>query len=232
MGGSALNWPEAHYIALIRCLMEEGRQVLISGGPAENALLSRIEESTADTHIAETPGTAGAQKAVKAKAIFYRSQPRRATPSQTVDFLAALCKFSQLVIAPSTGPLHLAVALGKPVVTFYPPLRVQSAVRWGPYLPSAPGLPRLDEPGPQGRGFPSLPSLDDVKSRASILVPDVHCGQESVCLGKVCIYFPCMKGLTVKQALEAVHSHLGACGSSSGRGTAKTLFRDQSIQQE
>jgi ADP-heptose:LPS heptosyltransferase len=167
MGGSALNWPETHYIELIRCLVEEGRQVLISGGPAENSLLDRIESS-----LVGTPD----------RILFYRSWPQGATTSETVDVLAALCRYSQIVIAPSTGPLHLAVALKKPVVTFYPPIRVQSAVRWGPYL--------------------------EDESRASVLVPDVYCGQESECLGKVCNYFPCMKSLTVKRTLEEVHSQL------------------------
>ncbi|MGK5086220.1 glycosyltransferase family 9 protein, partial [Bdellovibrionota bacterium FG-2] len=54
-----------------------------------------------------------------------------------LDFLAGLFSAMQVVVAPSTGPLHLAVALGKPVVSFYPPIRVQSAKRWGPLLGEA-----------------------------------------------------------------------------------------------
>jgi heptosyltransferase-3 len=171
MGGSALNWPEPHYMELIRCLVEEGRQVLVSGGPMENALLDRIELSLTQVPASE-----------KTKVIFYRSRPHNSPTGETVDFLAALCSFSQLVIAPSTGPLHIAVALRKPVVTFYPPIRVQSAVRWGPYI--------------------------EEESQASILVPEVYCGQERECLGKVCNYFPCMKSLTVKQTLNEIHSQL------------------------
>ncbi|MEO5968295.1 MAG: glycosyltransferase family 9 protein [Bdellovibrionia bacterium] len=171
MGGSALNWPESHYIELIRSLVEEGRQILVSGGPVENALLDRIE-----TSLAEMPASE------KTKVILYRSRPQNAPTGETVDFLAALCSFSQLVIAPSTGPLHIAVALRKPVITFYPPIRVQSAVRWGPYL--------------------------EDESQASILVPEVYCGQERECRGKVCNYFPCMKSLTVKQTLDEAHFHL------------------------
>jgi heptosyltransferase-3 len=82
------------------------------------------------------------------------------------------------VVAPSTGPLHIAVALKKPVVTFYPPIRVQSAIRWGPYI------------------------NDD--SQASLLIPEVYCGEDFKCRGNLCNYFPCMKTITVAQAVEQV----------------------------
>lgn len=159
MGGSAINWPESHYIELIRCLLEDKRQVLISGGPTEGELLGRIERALGP---------------LKNSVLFYTANKDR-----KVDFLGALYYFAHVVVAPSTGPLHLAVALGRPVVTFFPPVRVQSAIRWGPYL--------QDE------------------TRASILVPEVYCGQDFNCLGSHCNYFPCMKGLTVRQALEEVN---------------------------
>ena len=162
MGGSALNWPESHYVDLIRGLISEGKQVLITGGPSEHELLSRLEKSL---------GT------LSEKVIVYRTPPERA-----VDFLAGLFALSDLVVAPSTGPLHLAVAIQKPVLSFYPPIRVQSALRWGPYL--------ADE------------------SQASVLVPEAYCGQDFQCLGKQCNYFPCMKSLTVKQAIAEIQKQL------------------------
>lgn len=165
MSGSALNWPESHYIELIRSLIREGRQVLITGGPLEVSLLNRIGEALG---------------ALKEKAIFYGNSEPVGEFVGSLAFLTGLFSFSSLVIAPSTGPLHLAVALGRPVVTFYPPIRVQSAIRWGPYL--------QDE------------------SRAAILVPEVYCGEDFKCVGNVCHYFPCMKSLSVAQAL-ALASH-------------------------
>ena len=96
-----------------------------------------------------------------------------------IDQLAGLMSWADVVVAPSTGPLHLAVALGKPVLTFYPPIRVQSAIRWGPY--------RKEE------------------NKDAVLVPEVYCGQEFKCIGNLCNYYPCMKSLTVQQALEQVH---------------------------
>jgi len=162
MGGSALNWPEHHYQELIRSLVLEGKQILITGGPAEHLLMDRVRDALGP--VAE-------------KIFVYKS-----SADTQIDFLAGLFSFAAVVVAPSTGPLHIAVALGKNVVTFYPPIRVQSALRWGPYLPD--------------------------ESKASILVPEVFCGQEFKCLGNLCNYYPCMKGLTLKQALKEVEKQL------------------------
>ncbi len=59
--------------------------------------------------------------------------------------LACLYSLCKLVIAPSTGPLHLATLVGTPVVGIYSPVRVNSPRRWGPLgmkaktlVPSAP----------------------------------------------------------------------------------------------
>jgi ADP-heptose:LPS heptosyltransferase len=162
MGGSALNWPESHYLELIQGLVQSGRQVLVTGGPAEAGLLERLKRALGE---------------VQSSVFFYLS-----TPPNAIDFLGGLYSQMDVVVAPSTGPLHLAVALGIPVVTFYPPIRVQSALRWGPYL--------QDE------------------NRASVLVPEVYCGQDFECLGNLCNYFPCMKSLSVRRTLQEVQRTL------------------------
>ncbi|HLE00867.1 MAG TPA: glycosyltransferase family 9 protein [Bdellovibrionota bacterium] len=171
MGGSALNWPETHYIELIRAVLKEGTTVLITGGLAEAGLLERIRDAL---------GT------LNEKAIFYRG-------ARPIDFLGGLFSWCSLVVAPSTGPLHLAVALGKRVVTFFPPIRVQSAIRWGPYL--------SDE------------------SRATIFVPEAYCGEDFECRKQLCNYFPCMKSLTVPQALEQVRRQLQAATNEETNST-------------
>ncbi|MFL5813034.1 MAG: glycosyltransferase family 9 protein [Bdellovibrionia bacterium] len=167
MGGSALNWPETHYVEFVRTLLKEGRQVLLTGGPAEVSLLNRIGDALGP---------------LKEKAIFYSNTEPVGGLGATLEFFAGLISHVSLMVAPSTGPLHLAVALDRPVLTFYPPIRVQSAIRWGPYL--------KDE------------------SRASVMVPDVYCGQDFKCLGNLCNYFPCMKSLTVTQALDQANQQL------------------------
>lgn len=161
MGGSALNWPETHYTDLIRALLRDDRKVLVTGGPAETDLIKRIGESLGP---------------LREKLIVFL-----AGPGQKVNFLAALMGWAKVIVAPSTGPLHLAVAMKKPVVAFYPPIRVQSALRWGPYV------------------------RDD--REATVLVPEVYCGEDFRCRGNLCNHFPCMKTITVAHALEKVNSH-------------------------
>jgi heptosyltransferase I len=107
MGGSALNWPEEHYIDLVRKLSSEW-QVILTGGAQEQDLLLKIQNKSESTHVSIL------------------------NPPQSLGFLGALFERASLVIAPSTGPLHLSVAVGTPVVGFYPPIQVQSAKRWGP----------------------------------------------------------------------------------------------------
>ncbi|MGA2506960.1 MAG: glycosyltransferase family 9 protein [Chitinispirillaceae bacterium] len=51
----------------------------------------------------------------------------------TLDELISVIRGSLFVIAPSTGTLHLANALGRPILSFYPPNKTASALRWSPY---------------------------------------------------------------------------------------------------
>ncbi len=163
MGGSALNWPENYYLELARAIVKEGHEVLFTGGPGEGPLLERMKIQAAKTEN---------------NVLIYGGDK-----SGSVDHLAALFGEVDLVVAPSTGPLHIAVALGKPVVTFYPPIRVQSAIRWGPYIEDSEG--------------------------AGILVPEVYCGEDFKCRGPKCNYFPCMKMITPREALGEVLRLLG-----------------------
>ncbi len=114
MGGSALNWPESHYVELVRTLLKDGYPVLVTAGPSEGELLERLRGGTGGRR--ESP-------------IFFGPPDSRG-----LDFLAGLFSFCALVVAPSTGPLHLAVALGRKTLSFYPTIAVQSPTRWGPYV--------------------------------------------------------------------------------------------------
>lgn len=170
MGGSALNWPELHYVELTKALVHEGRTVVLTGGAAESALVDRIADAV-------HKGAADSEKGT-GKLLIYRGGEN----GRNLEDLGGVYSHATVVVAPSTGPLHLAVALGRPVVTFYPPIRVQSAIRWGPYL--------KDE------------------DRASILVPDNYCGEDLQCRGPVCHYYPCMSRLSVSEALTEVHHQI------------------------
>jgi ADP-heptose:LPS heptosyltransferase len=51
--------------------------------------------------------------------------------------LAALLEGAALYISNSTGPLHVAAAVGTPVLGFYPQIPVMGPRRWGPYTTRA-----------------------------------------------------------------------------------------------
>ncbi|NDD92691.1 hypothetical protein EBZ37_11450 [bacterium] len=157
MGGSALNWPESHYLDLAEALLIAGYGVVVTGGPGEQVILDRFMERFGKEYSGSI-FTYGGQFAAD------------------VQRLAAVYRRMKLVIAPSTGPLHVAVAVGSPVLSFYPPVRVQSARRWGPYR----------------------------DTQAVVLTPEVYCGQEFRCAGQRCASFPCMKSISVDRTLMEV----------------------------
>ncbi|OFZ21647.1 MAG: hypothetical protein A2X94_07805 [Bdellovibrionales bacterium GWB1_55_8] len=165
MGGSALNWPLKHYAELIRELAYEGRAVLVTGGITEANLLKEIQGWLGES---------------SRQVIWYV-----AGPDKGLDFLAGLFSWSSVVVAPSTGPLHLAVALGRPVVSFYPPIRVQSAKRWGPYVEDS--------------------------SRAAVLSPEGICKETFRCRKHRCEVNDdsCMRSLPVEDALKYTRRYLG-----------------------
>ncbi len=164
MAGSALNWPESHYAVLGRRLSHR-YNIVITGGPGEEALVERVFQGILrDQNYA--PDQPGIAKYVGTKDLG--------------AFIAFLEKCDALV-APSTGPMHLAVALGKKVITLFSPIRVQSAVRWGPY----------------GVRFGTNLGVD-AADQASVLVPDVNCAENFKCALSACMYYPCMPRISVE----------------------------------
>jgi heptosyltransferase I len=93
-GWGAKRWPAERYGEVARRLAEEGCSVVVNCGPAEEGLARQI---------AETSGGAA-----------------RALPLEMAD-LIAVTRRATLAIAGDTGPLHLASALGKPVVGIFGP---------------------------------------------------------------------------------------------------------------
>ena len=93
-GWGAKRWPVERYAAVARGLIERGFRVLVNAGPGEESLADAIVK-----------GTSGA-----------------ATPLATsLAQLIALTRRIALCVAGDTGPLHLACALGRPVVGIYGP---------------------------------------------------------------------------------------------------------------
>jgi heptosyltransferase-3 len=106
-GGSARDWSPGNFAELAKRLRREGYQVVVTGSAAERPLV----ESVVD-------GSGGSAVSVAGRL--------------SLKELAAFLASAQLYISNSTGPLHIAAAVGTPVIAFYPPIRECSSRRWGP----------------------------------------------------------------------------------------------------
>lgn len=100
-------WSPENYAALIRQLVGARReQILLTGSPSEEPLISGILQNS------------GTQRA-------------RYLPTTLVQFIA-LARRARLFIGGDTGPLHLAAAVGTPIVGIYGPT---DPARNGPFAP-------------------------------------------------------------------------------------------------
>ena len=93
-GWGAKRWPAERYGAVARDLHQQGCMVLVNAGPEEQAMAAEVVRASGGVVQA---------------------------PQFTLERLIALTRRVCLVIAGDTGPLHLACALGKPVVGIYGP---------------------------------------------------------------------------------------------------------------
>ncbi|NBT57754.1 hypothetical protein EBT16_03110, partial [bacterium] len=83
-----------------------------------------------------------------------------------LSVLKEIFRKSRAVIAPSTGPLHLAHLVGVPVIGLYSPVQSHHPRRWGPWG------------GTQ---------------KAAVHLPQVDCPGRKACIGEVCREFNCME---------------------------------------
>jgi heptosyltransferase-1 len=93
-GWGAKRWPIERYATVAQGLVERGLRILINIGPGEEAFAEPIVNATNRTAIAL---------------------------HADLSLLIAVMRRVALAIAGDTGPLHLACALGKPVVGIYGP---------------------------------------------------------------------------------------------------------------
>ncbi len=108
-GGSALDWPLTHFAELADLIDEQLRyQVVLTGAASEAGLIDQMQKLAKRRH-------------------------HRLDGQLDLKQLAALLQRAETVVANSTGPLHLAVAVGTPVVGLYCPIRACHPDRWGPY---------------------------------------------------------------------------------------------------
>lgn len=112
--GHAREWPVDHWKSLAHALVSQGRGVVFTGSAAEG------ERFAAAWPRAERP--AGVHDA------FGRLD---------LTQLAALLGRAAAVVACSTGPLHLAAALGTPTLGLYVPRKGLGVERWAALGPAA-----------------------------------------------------------------------------------------------
>ncbi len=153
-GGSSLNWTPERYAELgDELAAERGVTVAVTGGAHEVALASQM------------------CAAMHAPALNLAGQLSLAQ-------LAALIAQSVLYVGSSTGPSHLAAAVGTPVVALYCPLGECLPQRWRPQGDACTVL---------------LPPVDQVCP---------------TCLGARCPHFPCMELITAQTAADAARALL------------------------
>lgn len=118
-GGSAEDLPINKYKELINMLDSESNfQIILTGSKSEFDLCKELKVSSAIKNFA---------------GMFDLSQ------------LIALIGYCDIFVSNSTGPIHIAAALKKYVVGFYPKILACSAKRWGPYTnKSVIFVPRLN----------------------------------------------------------------------------------------
>ncbi len=106
-GGSARSWSPANFARLGQVLAARGYAVVATGSGHEKDLVEAV--------CAASRGTVHPQAG-----------------GMSLRQFAAFLRTAKVCVANSTGPLHLAAAVGAAVVGLYPPVRVMSPARWGP----------------------------------------------------------------------------------------------------
>jgi heptosyltransferase-3 len=106
--GSAREWPITHFVELIQRLQKYSRINIIISGTKEDADSIEQEIIKNCPHVKNAAGSLS-----------------------LLEFIDLIAR-SDALIACSTGPLHIAAALGKFVIGFYPPILSMLPSRWGP----------------------------------------------------------------------------------------------------
>ncbi|HOX25615.1 MAG TPA: glycosyltransferase family 9 protein [Candidatus Krumholzibacteria bacterium] len=168
-GGSALDWPAAGFASVANALARRrGWRVFVTGSHFDRLVIDAL-----------------APHLDPAVSVVAERFPLR-------DFLGVLAA-GDVMIAPSTGPLHLAAALGLGAVGLYPPAPTVSARRWGP-----------------------------LGEWARALTPDADCPARRHCLYHHCLLFNCLEGIVPSHVIEAA-TELVAQRQAAAAGAARLV---------
>jgi lipopolysaccharide heptosyltransferase II len=108
-GGSSLNYPLEKFAILADKLIEElSAKIILTGNKRELVQSEKMKS-------------------------LMKYQPFDLTGKTELRQLCSLLRGADLLISNSTGPMHIATAVGTPVVALFSPLQVASPKRWGPY---------------------------------------------------------------------------------------------------
>ncbi|QZH64948.1 glycosyltransferase family 9 protein [Mycolicibacterium farcinogenes] len=126
----------ARSAAMVRALTAAGRRVVVTGGEDERELTAHVADGIAIDLGGRT----------------------------SLATLAAVYTGAAVVVAPNTGPAHLAAAVGAPVVSLFAP--VVPAAQWSPYVPRVVVLGDQEAPCGATRArtcpVPGHPCLDGI----------------------------------------------------------------------
>ena len=108
-GGNCLNWaPEKFGELAEKLITSYSVKVLVTGQPEEEILAEKMKSRMKRSFIDLMGKT-------------------------DLRLLSAIIEKSDLLISNSTGPMHIAAALGVPTVAIFCPIFTASPKRWGPY---------------------------------------------------------------------------------------------------
>lgn len=142
----ARAWPEHRWVELARLLSDRGRQVVVTGGPGERALTTRVAAAYGSGDVVDLGGRT------------------------SLGELAGVLRAASVVVAANTGPAHLAAAVGTPVVSLFAP--TVPFERWRPWGVPVVALGRGDAPCRDTRvttcPFPGHPCLTSVTAAQTL----------------------------------------------------------------
>ncbi len=157
MAGSALNWPVKNWIDFANKILNETKLTLVITGttmddPWVRPILKALENHSQSLRILNLQNKLG-----------------------QIELLYVLKK-AKLVLAPSTGVLHLAASLGTRTIGLYSPIKVQNLKRWG------------------ARG-----------AQVELFEPNhIQCPAGKSCLNDKCKYYLCMNKITVTDIFQKI----------------------------
>jgi heptosyltransferase-3 len=107
-GGSSRNWSSQQYARLVGAGRQAwGVELVVTGGPGEEKLVAQVA-SQVSVH------------------------PPVTADCLSLGELAALLERAQFLVSGSTGPMHIASAVGTPVIGLFCPIEGCTPRRWGP----------------------------------------------------------------------------------------------------